>query len=303
MRRLSGLVLLLSLACGDATDHERLGDRHYRDGKWSEAVAEYQAAMRGKGAPAVWAKLGAAGLQAGDLQAATDAYATLGAEEPTRVAEAVRGLQRVAQAAAQGGDAQPAVLAAAVVAIRKLAPDRALGRLARTAESQGTADRMEELNLMPAALAAANSSQDVNRLLLRYGAALRATTACEQAVAIYRMALRRAPGLEARREAGEGLGACALQLGLDALAAGRVAFAEQWFVEVTQADPASPVGFRARIGWGDARLKQGDVLGAAIIWQTVLAAPQAPDSLLKMARSRISELGSAGAPGLRDSSP
>jgi hypothetical protein len=73
-------------------------------------------------------------------------------------------------------------------------------------------------------------------------------------------------------------------------------------VEVTQADPASPVGYRARIGWGDARLAQGDLLGAAIVWETVVSAAGAPDSLRRMARARISELGSAGGSGGRDSS-
>jgi lipopolysaccharide biosynthesis regulator YciM len=250
----------------------------------------------------IWGKLGAAALKAGNHQVAVEAYARLGAEEPTRVAEAARGLERVARAAVRG-DSGSAILTAAVVALRKLAPERPLGRLARSAEAPGTADRMEELNLMPAAIAAANSSGDVNRMLLRYGAALRATTACEQAVAVYRMTIRRSPGLEARRQAGEGLGACALQLGLDALAAERFAFAEEWFVEVTQVDPASPVGLRARIGWGDTRLAQGDVLGAAIVWQTVLSASRAPDSLRRMARDRITQLGSAGPAIGRDSSP
>ncbi|HEX9894352.1 MAG TPA: hypothetical protein VGA78_10535 [Gemmatimonadales bacterium] len=300
MTRFLGALLVLTAACGDAADHERLGDRHYREAQWVQALAEYQAASRDNGSGDVWGKMGAAALHAGNLQAALEAYAQLGAREASRVAEAARGLERVARAARRG-DSASAILTAAVVALRRLAPDRPLGRLARAAEAPGTADRMEELNLMPGAIAGANSSQDVNRLLLSYGAALRATTACDRAVAIYRMAIRRAPGIESRKLAGEGLGACALQLGLDALASGRVAFAEQWFVEVTQADPASPVGLRARIGWGDARLKQGDLLGAAIVWQTVLSAAAVPDSLRQMVQTRISELGSAGVPGDRDS--
>jgi hypothetical protein len=297
------LCFLLGLtACGAAADHERLGDRYYRDAKWGEALVEYQAAVRARGGPEVLGKMGSAALRSGDLQAALEAYSRLGTEDPSRVVEAVRGLERVARAAVAGSDSGSPVLTGAVVALRRLAPDRSLGRLARAAESQGTADRMEELSLMPAALAGANSSQDVNRLLLRYAAGLRATTACEQAVAVYRMAIRRAPTLEVREQSADGLGACALQLGLDALAADRAAIAEQWFVEVTQVDPSSPVGLRARVGWGDARLKQGDLLGAAIVWQTVLSASKLPDSLRRMAQDRISGLGSAGTPGGRDSS-
>jgi hypothetical protein len=84
------------------------------------------------------------------------------------------------------------------------------------------------------------------------------------------------------------------------MAAGRVAFAEQWFIEVTQADPSSPVGLRGRIGWGDARLQQGDVLGAAIVWQSVLSAAGLPDSLRRMTQDRISDLSTADTTGGRD---
>lgn len=296
MRGLSWLVLA-ALGCGAAADHERLGDRYYREARWAEAVAEYQAAQRASPAPEVWAKAGAAALHGDDLLAAVEAFTRLGENDPSRLIEAVRGLERVARAARRGRDSSSPALTAAVVAIRRLAPDRPLGGLARAAEAQGTADREEELRLMPAALAGASGAQDVNRLLLRYGTGLRATTACEQAVTVFRMAIRREPGWAIRRPAGEGLGACALQLGLDALAADRAAFAEQWFLEVTQADPSSPVGLRARIGWGDARLRQGDLVGAAIVWQSVLGSPGLPDSLRQLAQGRISELASAEPPG------
>ncbi len=294
------LTLVLVLGCGAAADHARLGDRHYREGRWAEALAEYQAAQRGSATAAVWAKAGAAALRVGDLLAAVEAYERLGDADPSRVAEASRGLERVARALRGRRDSASPALAAAVVAIRRLAPDRPLGRLARVAEAQGTSDRMDELTLLPAAIAGANGAHDVNQLLLRYGTSLRATTACERAVAVYRMVMRRDPGWNAWRDAGIGLAACALQLGLDALAAGRVAFAEQWFIEVTQADPSSPVGLRGRIGWGDTRLQQGDLLGAAIVWQSVLSTPNVPDSLRRMAQDRISDLSSADTTGGRD---
>ena len=118
-----GLALM---ACGAAADHERLGDRHYRDAEWDQAVAEYQAATRGNGSPEAWGKLGAAALRAGNHQVAVEAYARLGAIEPTRTTEAARGLERVARSAGRG-DSGSALLTAAVVALRKLAPDRPPG--------------------------------------------------------------------------------------------------------------------------------------------------------------------------------
>ena len=60
-----GLCLLLLLGCGAAADHERLGDRNFRDNKWAEAQAEYEAAARGKFSPGLWAKLGEAARRAG----------------------------------------------------------------------------------------------------------------------------------------------------------------------------------------------------------------------------------------------
>ena len=72
--------------------------------------------------------------------------------------------------------------------------------------------------------------------------------------------------------------------------------AEQWFTEAASVDAGGANGLRARIGWGDARLRQGDVLGAAITWQSVVSASGAPDSLAQMAAARINALASAGPP-------
>ena len=294
-------LLLLALGCGAAADHERLGDRHYRASKWAEAQAEYDAAVRGTFSSDVWAKLGDAAHRAGDLAMAVTAYERLSEADASRTAEAARGLERVARTALRGTTRGDPALTAAVVALRRIAPDRPLGRLARAAEAQGTADRVEELSLMPSALASADGSSEVNSLLLRWASGLRATTACEEAVSVYRMAVRRSPALEMRKLAGDGLASCALQLGLDAFAAGRASVAEQWFVEATQADPSSPAGVRARLGWGDAREAQGDLMGAAIVWQTVVGTPGAPDSLKAQARERISGLASADGREGRDS--
>jgi hypothetical protein len=54
---------------------------------------------------------------------------------------------------------------------------------------------------------------------------------------------------------------------------------------------ASPAGWRAAIGLGDARLGQGDVLGAAMAYQRVLSATGVPDSLMKLAAGKLNALG------------
>jgi hypothetical protein len=67
--------------------------------------------------------------------------------------------------------------------------------------------------------------------------------------------------------------------------------AERWFESAVSAAPATPFGWRASIGLGDARVKQGDVLGAAIAYQTVLSAASVPDSLNKLAADKLNALG------------
>jgi MSHA biogenesis protein MshI len=48
---------------------------------------------------------------------------------------------------------------------------------------------------------------------------------------------------------------------------------------------------RRSIGFGDARGRQGDVLGAASAYQSVLSGQQVPDSLLRMAEERLNAIG------------
>jgi len=63
------VVVLLGLLVGcspAAADHERLGDRAYREARFAAAEAEYRAAARGKGGARLYAKLGAAALHSSD---------------------------------------------------------------------------------------------------------------------------------------------------------------------------------------------------------------------------------------------
>jgi tetratricopeptide (TPR) repeat protein len=283
------LLLLGGGACAGATaDHEALGDRHYREERFQDAWAEYQAAQRSVPGPRIWAKAGAAALRAGNHAEAMAAYSRLAAEDPARQQEAARGIERVIRDASRRG--RSPLLPAAVLTLRRAAPDRPVGRLAMSARDLSGVGSEDAVGLLPATLGAAEPGADVDRLLLEYGAALRATTACEAAARTYRVVLRRTRQPALRAEAQAGLGACALQLGKDALAAEQPALAEEWFSTALAADATGSVAHQAQLSLGDTRLRQGDLLGAAIWWQLVLTDPGVSDSIARLARERMASL-------------
>lgn len=290
--------LLLAAVLGGcsqaAADHERLGDRAYREGRFEDAVAEYRAAETSAGRPRLWAKLGAAALHQRDFSTAVESYSALGSADPGRVAEAAAGLERVAQVALRGGSAEVSWLAAAVRALRAVAPGRPLGRFALAPMTGLPAS--EAIGALPPALASAPDAGAVDSLLLAYGLAQRVTTACESATRTFKTVLRRTRDARLRARASEGMSHCALRLGLDALEGEQAEVAERWFEAAVAGAPATPTGWRAAIGLGDARIRQGDILGGAISYQGVISAPGAPDSLVKLASNKLNALGGASAP-------
>ena len=297
MNRLVLLAAVLISGCSTAAaDHERLGDRAYREGRFADAMSEYRAAQKSGTRDRVWAKLGAAALRGRALGVAIEAYSALEHADPSRAAEAAAGLERVAHLAERGGSGDLMHLAGAVRALRTVAPGRPLGRFAM-APGNGL-PAAEALGALPAALASASDSRTVDSLLVAYGGAQRVVTACETATKTLRTVLRRTrdPGL--RATASDGVSACALRLGLDALAAEQAETAERWFEAAIAAATASPSGWRAQIGLGDARLNQGDVLGAAIAYQAVISATGVPDSLAKLAGDKLNALGGGSPPAL-----
>lgn len=296
-----GLMLLtvwLGACTSAAADHERLGDRAYREGRFAAAIAEYRAAGKGHGSARLSAKLGSAALHERDLGTAIEAFVALKESDPSRGAEAASGLERVAYLATHGGVSQPVQLAAAVRALRTVAPGRPLGRFAFA--STAGLDAGEAIGALPAALAAASDARTVDSLLVAYGDAQRVTTACEAATHTFGVVLRRTRNGGLRSTASLGIGACALRLGLDALAAEQAELAERWFESAVSAAPATPFGWRASIGLGDARVRQGDVLGAAIAYQSVLSAATVPDSLTKLAADKLNALGGSPPPAPGD---
>ena len=293
--RLGVAALLLAAGCViAAADHERLGDQAFRQGHWAKALGEYQTAQRSGLKTRVWAKAGAAAIRAEDFAAAVEAYTELARQDPTRAGEAASGLERVARAAERRGTSGITAIAKAVLALRSIAPGRPLGRLA-IAPLAATTEPSDAIGLLPSALATAGSARGVDSLLLRLGDAQRATVACDGAARSYRTLLRRTEDGRLRSAARVGLADCALLLGQDALGVSDGPGAEQWFDLVLGYETETARGWRARIGLGDARVLQGDALGAAVAYQTVASASGVPDSVRAVAVQKLNGLGAASA--------
>lgn len=292
MKRWTCLALLLAACGGSASDHERLGDAAYIDADYATALREYQAASRNRDDAKVWAKLGSAAVKSGNLREAADAYEKLAAADKTRVSEAARGLEVVARAAA--GDGSDVALRSAVEGLRRLAPERVSPRHTLALVRSERLEPAEAAAMGPLALAAASDAATTDQMLLQYGIALQATTACSEAAEIFQIALRRSHDAALRTRATRGLGECGLQLGQEALLVDRPEIATQWFNRVLSVDSTSDRGRRALVGLGDARMAQGDLLGATIVFQDAMKADPS-DSVSALAAQRLEKLGATAA--------
>ena len=166
------LPLGLLAGCRTRTDHERVGDRRYAEGAYLDAAAEYRMATRLRHpSTELFAKLGAASLNAGDPTGAVQAYARLAREEPAASGEAADGLVRAARLASDKQDL--AALRAAVAELRKLAPSRLPLALASAAAAGFSAEHdlvgAEAAEIVLAAAAGARTSRAQDSLLLLWG--------------------------------------------------------------------------------------------------------------------------------------
>ena len=287
-------LLVLCLGCpGSAADHEQLGDAAYAQGEYGTALEEYRAASRGDDGATLWAKLAAAALKSGDYREAAEAYSRVAAADPDRGTEAARGLEQVARAAERSQEGL--ALREAIEALRRLEPERVSARQTIALVRSGQLEPFEAAGIGPLALAAAGDAAMVDQMLVMYGGALRQTTACAEAADVFLAALRRSRDPAVRPRALEGLGACGLQLGFEALMVGEPLVATRWFQRVAAVDSTSDRGRRALVGLGDARVAQGDILGAAIAYQDAMR-PGASDSLVALAQERLARLGAPAAP-------
>jgi tetratricopeptide (TPR) repeat protein len=284
------LATLISalIGCGHGDDHEARGDEAYGEGRFGVALSEYQAALKKSPDSRVWAKAGAAALHTGDLEIASDAYLRLAAEDPTRAEEAAEGLESVARAAERSGDSKR--LESAVVGLGAIAPSRSLGRYALNLVRRPGAQATDLVAVLPGAIAVAPDAETVDSLLAVYGAALRETAGCDQALPVFQAALRRSKSPDLRTRAEDGVAACSLALGLRAEAGEKLQDATLWYAAAIRIDSSTVIGRRALVGYGDARLKLGDTIAAALAFQSVASDRVQSDSISQMAEDRLSEL-------------
>jgi tetratricopeptide (TPR) repeat protein len=283
------MVLAAGLwSCGQAGDYERRGDQAYGDGSYSVALTEYRTAVAADPDARIWAKIGAAALRTGNLDAASDAYLRLAAEDPTRAEEAAEGLEGVARAAERSRDAKH--LESAVIGLGMIAPNRSIGRYALAVVRQPGAQANDLVAVLPAAIAAAPDAEAVDSLLGVYATALRETSGCDQAIGVFQATLRRTRSNGLRTRAEDGVAGCSLALGLRAEAAGETNDAVLWFAAAIRVDSSTPVGRRALVGYGDARIRQGDTAAAAQAYQAVADDAVQSDSTMQMARDRLEEI-------------
>lgn len=289
MKRI-GVALIFLTACRSAgSDSERLGDTAGHDGRWVDAIISYRAATP---SPRVTAKLADAAFLADSLVAAAEAWTRLGLDAPDRAGEAASGLARTAVAAERDDD--PRALVVAIAGLRQLEPGWPLGRLSlRLAHDPGPFDSLARF-VIPAALAATPGRMAAGSLLLALGRAQRAAGDCQHAVPTLESAAHRGGNAGTHDSVMNELGVCELALGLRALGSHLPAEAEPWLDRVAHRDPLGRVGRRAMVGFGDARLAQGDLPEATLAWQAVAAAPVPSDSITALALERL-RLGNSGA--------
>jgi tetratricopeptide (TPR) repeat protein len=282
-------------ACGGPGDQERKGDQAYGESRYEEALTEYRQVLANDPDPRIWAKAGAAALRTGNLEVASDAYLRLAAEDPTRAAEAAEGLDAVARAAERAGDARR--LQTAVVGMGAIAPDRSIGRYALELIRRPGAEPTDLIAVLPAAIAAAPDAETVDSLLVVHGVAARETSGCGQALPSFQAALRRTRLPPVRSRAEEGVAGCSLMLGLQSESGGQLEAALLWFAAALRVDSSTIVGRRALVGYGDAKLRLGDPIAAALAYQAVVSDAVQSDSIHQMAQDRLHNLRSSPSAG------
>ncbi len=284
-----GTVLLFSCVVGG---EEQAGDIAYREGRFAEALGSYRRAGERNHDPGVLAKLGAAALRAGELREAIEAYLALAARAPQAREEAWYGIELAARKALEADDAE--TVREAVLALQTVAPERPIGRYALSLVRAHALAPDEEVRFIPAALGAATDRPEADTLLREYARDLRTTVSCDRAISAYRSLRRRTeendPSL-ARGAAAE-YAACALQLGLAEVQATPWT-AEEYFREAIAADSTSATGRRSLVGFGDARVAQGDMFGGAMAYQAALDLAADTDSIVDLAAARLNGIANA----------
>jgi tetratricopeptide (TPR) repeat protein len=296
---LRGLVtatlVVLAIGCGQsAADHEILGDRAYVAEAFGEALTEYRLALlQGEGSTArVRSKAAAAARRAGDLVGAAQEYALLARADGQRLEEAADGLELVARDAIAAGD-WPA-LRTATGLLRELQTGRSVGQYATALVTAGDPETgRAAIALLPLAAANAPDARQQDSLMYLYAQTLAGSGRCTQAVSVFE-ALTRRGRLAVVTEASRGAALCALREGRAHLDAARYDAAEDWFRRAITLGERTPTGRAGYLGLGDVLRSRGDLMGAVIAWERVLADAAPGDSLAEGARARINAIADPG---------
>lgn len=287
------LAALATAACvGAAAEHESIADEAYAEGRFADALVEYELALVARQPDAdLRAKAGAAALNARKLETAARQYVALAREGgEARVGEAADGLVLVANAAIETGD--QAALAAALDGLQTVAPGRALGGFARElVGTLGTVPRSAEgLNLLIYAAANAPDARTQDSLVYAYGVLLRRLGRCRDAARVFESLVRRERDPRVTEGSRNGLVLCALRLGRRALDDGQPRSAEEWFLRAATAGGATPAGRAAYLGLGDVRFALGDVFGAVEAYEQARAGLVPGDSLYQLVAERLDRM-------------
>jgi len=284
------VAVLLVAACSQGPDHERLGDRRYAERSFIDALAEYRLALRQPSpSPELRAKFAAAALHVGALAEAVVAYRDLARADPAAQDDATDGLVHAARLAIDARDL--AALGQAVAALRDLQPDRVLGGLAMALgasyEPSGRPSDALDILLQGAAVSAPGTADS---LLVLYGDLNVQLTQLDAAQRAYEGVLRRSPTRAVAQAARTGLVRCAIERGRDALGAGFLEDAVQWFGKaIGYGEPDSLV----RVAWlltGDARWAGSDTARAAEAYRRAVASGPDDDPTTMRANEQLRKL-------------
>lgn len=293
IRRVVLLLVAFCLACsGGQQEHD--ADELYLSGRYADALPLYAGLAATHESARLWAKTGATALRAGQLDSAASAFLALASADPSRHAEASDGLAEVARQALRSR--AMSALATAVAGLEKIAPEWPVTTYAYALVQGGTLKPASRARMLPLALAGAPDAGTFDSLLLQYGE-LMSGSQCAEAAYAFRAVMRRSTNAGMRDSAGTGYATCALRLGLAALDSSEVIAADRWFARASRGDPAGWTGRRALVGLGDARVKQGDPIAAAIAWQRAITLGTPDDSLSQLARDRLATLSPADSAG------
>ena len=230
----------------------------------------------------VWAKQRRA-LHTGDPRSHPTLPAACAEDPPER--KRAEGLEAVARSAERAGDGKR--LEAAVIGLGAIAPDRSVGAcldlIRRPVHNQRSRRRASWCHCL------APDAETVDSLLpstrSRFG-----DDGCDTGTPLFQAALRRTKSAELHSRAEEGVAGCSLALGIRAEAGEKLQDATLWYAAAIRIDSSTTVGRRALVGYGDARLKLGDTIAAALAFQAVASDRVQSDSIRQMADDRLSEL-------------